>query len=75
MTLGGLAVSVGLLCIGTGIFIVAYPEALIASSIGAGSSDTERPGGATVRRWAQLRGVFVAAVGLGLIVVGFWSMF
>lgn len=70
MALGGLAVSLGIICFGVGLFVLAYPELLVDSSIGAGA----RPDGMTVRRWAQLRAALVAAVGVALMTVGFGSM-
>jgi len=71
MAIGGLAVSVGIICLGVGLFVLAYPELLVDSSIGA----RVRPSGMTTRRWAQLRGMLVAAAGVALIAVGVGSMF
>jgi len=76
MSLGGLAVSVGLMCIGAGLFVLTYPEVLVDSSFGPTASDAEaRRAGITARRWAQFRGALAVVVGVGLLVVGFASMF
>jgi len=74
MPLGGLAVSAGIMLVGAGVFVVGYPEQL--ADVWVTSSDSEaRPAGMTARRWVQLRGGLTAAVGVGLIAVGFASMF
>jgi hypothetical protein len=74
MPLGGLAVSVGIMLVGAGVFVVAYPELLV--DVWVTSSDAEaRPAGITARRSVQLRGLLAAAVGVLFIVVGFASMF
>lgn len=75
MPLGGLAISVGLVFIGIGVFLVGYPEQLAGSWFGvADSAPEDRPAGVTTRRWAQFRGGLAAAIGLVMVVVGLSSM-
>lgn len=74
MPLGGLAVSAGIMLIGAGVFVVGYPDELADVWVTSGDSEA-RPAGITARRWVQLRGALATALGVGLIAVGFWSMF
>ena len=76
MSHGGLAVSVGIMVVGVGFFVFAYPAVFLDSSARpvravAGA----RPGWVTARRWAQFCGLLAAAVGVGLGAVGFITMF
>jgi len=76
MSHGGLSVSAGIVLVGVGLFVLAYPAALLDSTFGpARAVAASRPARVTTRRWAQLWGLLVAAVGVGLAALGFVSMF
>lgn len=76
MSHGGLAVSVGIMTVGVGLFILAYPAVILDSSARPVRAIADaRPAWVTARRWAQFCGLLAAAAGVGLGALGFVVMF